>query len=239
MRGRDASATAAGTAALRVPATTPESGGRGSRSGWRRGACKILPVAGHEVDSADAALLQALASRIKLAESGCVTADEALSFLRFRARHLCVQFFHSPLRPRYEAELKEMAAEAISIRRDDGLWSAGLLDKDSYPLPEVSGSAFITFALAWGVNEKILDKKTYEPAVEKAWGSMLTHVYADGRLSCIQPVGGSPGPYMETSSYTSATGRRIFLSSSAAINGSTARRSPIIPSASATVVRMP
>ena len=120
---------------------------------------------------------------------------------------------NSPLRPKYEAQLKEMAAEAISIRRDDGLWSAGLLDKDSYPLPEVSGSAFITYALAWGVNEKILDKKTYWPAVEKAWGSMLTHVYADGRLGSIQPVGGSPGPYTETSSYNYGVGAWLLAGS--------------------------
>jgi len=120
---------------------------------------------------------------------------------------------NSSLRPKYEAELKEMAAEAISIRRDDGLWSAGLLDKDSYTLPEVSGSAFITFALAWGVNEKILDKKTYWPAVEKAWGTMLTHVYADGRLGSIQPVGGSPGPYTETSSYNYGVGAWLLAGS--------------------------
>jgi rhamnogalacturonyl hydrolase YesR len=120
---------------------------------------------------------------------------------------------NSSLRPKYEAELKEMAAEAISIRRDDGLWSAGLLDKDSYTLPEVSGSAFITYALAWGVNEKILDKKTYWPAVERAWGSMLTHVYANGRLGSIQPVGGSPGPYTETSSYNYGVGAWLLAGS--------------------------
>jgi rhamnogalacturonyl hydrolase YesR len=119
----------------------------------------------------------------------------------------------SPLRPKYEAQLKEMAAEALTIRRDDGLWSAGLLDKDSYTLPEVSGSAFITYALAYGVNEKILDKKTYWPAVEKAWGSMLTHVYADGRLGSIQPVGGSPGPYTETSSYNFGVGAWLLAGS--------------------------
>jgi len=119
----------------------------------------------------------------------------------------------SPLRPKYEAQLKDMAAEAISIRRDDGLWSAGLLDNADYALPEVSGSAFVTYALAYGVNEKILDKKTYWPVVEKAWGSMLTHVYADGRLGAIQPVGAAPGAYTETSSHNYGVGAWLLAGS--------------------------
>lgn len=67
----------------------------------------------------------------------------------------------SPLRPRYIALLKDMAAEMLSIQGSDGLWRPGLLEADSYPLPEVSGSAFITFAIVYGVNEKILDEKAY------------------------------------------------------------------------------
>jgi len=120
---------------------------------------------------------------------------------------------NSPLRPKYVSLLKEMAAEALAIQSKDGLWRPGLLDADSYPLPEVSGSAFITFALAYGVNEKILDRKTYWPAVEKAWAGMLTHVYADGRLGCIQPVGAAPGAYVETSSYVYGVGAYLLAGS--------------------------
>ena len=112
----------------------------------------------------------------------------------------------SPLRPKYIALLKEMSAEMLSIQGADGLWRPGLLDAASYPLPEVSGSAFITYAMAYGVNEGILDRATYWPAVEKAWAGMLTHVYADGRLGCIQPVGAAPGAYTETSSYVYGVG---------------------------------
>jgi rhamnogalacturonyl hydrolase YesR len=120
---------------------------------------------------------------------------------------------NSPLRPKYVALLKEMSAEALAIQSKDGLWRPGLLDADSYPLPEVSGSAFITYALAYGVNEKILDKKTYWPAVEKAWAGMLTHVYADGRLGAIQPVGAAPGAYTETSSYNYGVGAYLLAGS--------------------------
>jgi rhamnogalacturonyl hydrolase YesR len=119
----------------------------------------------------------------------------------------------SPLRPKYVALLKDMAAEMISIQGKDGLWRPGLLDADAYPLPEISGSAFVTYALAYGVNEGILDRATYGPAVEKAWAGMLTHVYADGRLGSIQPVGAAPGAYSETSSYVYGVGAYLLAGS--------------------------
>jgi rhamnogalacturonyl hydrolase YesR len=120
---------------------------------------------------------------------------------------------NSPLRPKYVVLLREMAAESLTIQGKDGLWRPGLLDADAYPLPEISGSAFITYALAYGVNEKILDKKTYGPAVEKAWAGMLTHVYADGRLGAIQPVGAAPGAYTETTSYNYGVGAFLLAGS--------------------------
>ena len=117
---------------------------------------------------------------------------------------------NSPLRPKYVALLKQMAAASLAIQGKDGLWRPGLLDADAYPLPEISGSAFITYAFAYGVNEKILDKKTYAPAIEKAWAGMLTHVYADGRLGAIQPVGAAPGAYTESSSYVYGVGAYLL-----------------------------
>jgi len=120
---------------------------------------------------------------------------------------------NSPLRPRFIALLRDMAAEMLSIQGSDGLWRPGLLDPGAYPLPEVSGSAFITYALAYGVNEGILDRATYWPAVEKAWAGLLTHVYADGRLGSIQPVGAAPGAYTETSSYVYGVGAYLLAGS--------------------------
>jgi unsaturated rhamnogalacturonyl hydrolase len=120
---------------------------------------------------------------------------------------------NSPLRPKFVALLKEMAAEMVSIQGKDGLWRPGLLDADSYPLPEVSGSAFITYALAYGVNEGILDRAKYWPAVQKAWAGMITHVYADGRLGSIQPVGAAPGAYTESSSYVYGVGAFLLAGS--------------------------
>jgi unsaturated rhamnogalacturonyl hydrolase len=120
---------------------------------------------------------------------------------------------NSPLRPKYIALFRDMAAEVVSIQGTDGLWRPGLLDADAYSLPEVSGSAFITYALAYGVNEGILDRAAYRPAIQKAWAGLLTHVYADGRLGSIQPVGGAPGPFTETSSYVYGVGAYLLAGS--------------------------
>src|SRR5712691_1301955 len=74
-----------------------------------------------------------------------------------------------PARSRYVEQFREMADAVIKLRGEDGLWRSGLLDPQAYALPEVSGSAFLTYALAWGVNRGVLDRKTYAPVVKKAW----------------------------------------------------------------------
>ena len=119
----------------------------------------------------------------------------------------------SPLRAKYVQRLQEMASSVIKVQGSDGLWRPGLLNADAYPLPEVSGSGFITYALAYGVNHHLLASATYTPAIRKGWAGMLKHVYADGRLGCIQPVGAAPAPLSETSSYVYGVGAFLLAGS--------------------------
>jgi rhamnogalacturonyl hydrolase YesR len=97
-----------------------------------------------------------------------------------------------PVRPFYEQLFKEMAAKIVSIQQTDGLWRASLLDPESYPGGEVSGSGFFCYALAWGINNKLLDKAIYKPAVEKAWIALNACVNEEGRIGWVQPVGADP-----------------------------------------------
>ncbi|MBK5195204.1 MAG: glycoside hydrolase family 88 protein [Proteiniphilum sp.] len=97
-----------------------------------------------------------------------------------------------PQRTFYENLFKEMAARIVSLQQEDGLWRASLLDPDSYPGGEVSGSGFFCYALAWGVNNKLLDKKTYLPAVKDAWVGLTRCVNDEGRVGWVQPIGGDP-----------------------------------------------
>lgn len=118
-----------------------------------------------------------------------------------------------PSRSRYVAQFKEMAEELASLQGADGLWRPGLLDADAYKLPENSGSAFYTYGFAWGINAGILDRKKYRPVVERAWKGLLAHVYEDGRLGCIQPIGAAPGAFTTQSSYVFGTGAFLLAGS--------------------------
>jgi unsaturated rhamnogalacturonyl hydrolase len=118
-----------------------------------------------------------------------------------------------PSRPKYVAQFREMAEKVAAIQSADGLWRSGLLDPAAYDLPEVSGSAFFTFAIAYGINEKILDRKTYLPVVQRSWKGMLGHVYADGRLGSIQPIDGQPGKFKPSASYVYGVGGFLMAGS--------------------------
>lgn len=97
-----------------------------------------------------------------------------------------------PQRPFYEKLYKDMSDRILGLQQEDGLWRASLLDPDSYPGGEVSGSGFLCYALAWGINNKLLDKKKYLPAVKKAWVSLAGCVNEEGRVGWVQPIGGDP-----------------------------------------------
>jgi len=118
-----------------------------------------------------------------------------------------------PSRQKYIDQYKAMAQRIASIQSKDGLWRTGLLDPDAYQLPEVSGSAFFTYSLAWGINHGILDPKVYEPVVERAWAGLLTHIYADGRLGSIQPIDAQPGQFKPSASYVYGVGGFLLAAS--------------------------
>jgi rhamnogalacturonyl hydrolase YesR len=118
-----------------------------------------------------------------------------------------------PSRGKYLAQYREMADRIASIQGKDGLWRSGLLDPDGYDLPEVSGSAFFTYSLAWGINHGMLDKAKFEPVVRRAWAGMVAHIYADGRLGSIQPIDGAPGRFKPSASYVYGVGGFLLAAS--------------------------
>ncbi len=108
---------------------------------------------------------------------------------------------------RYETQLRQMAAAVAALQDPkDGLWHSDMLDPEDYPQPEVSGSALMTFALAWGVNQGVLDRARYMPVIAKAWRGLVGQIYADGRLGNIQQTGAAPAHYLPSSSYNYGVG---------------------------------
>jgi hypothetical protein len=114
-----------------------------------------------------------------------------------------------PDRPRFEQLFKDMAGKILLLQQPDGMWRASLLDPDDYPMPEASGSAMFTYGLAWGVNQGLLDRAKYEPAVRKAWPALVGCVDADGKLTHIQPAGSQPVRFDADS--TQPYGGGVFL----------------------------
>jgi hypothetical protein len=102
-----------------------------------------------------------------------------------------------------------MATRIVTLQQPDGLWRVSLLDPADYPEKETSGSGFFTYALAWGVNQGLLDRAKFEPAVRKGWAALVECVGANGKLMHVQPVGSDPKKFAEDS--TAPYGVGAFL----------------------------
>lgn len=98
----------------------------------------------------------------------------------------------SPYRPFYRKLYCELASELVSLQGRDGFWYASLLDPGSYPSPETSATALITYALAYGINNELLDKEYYLSITEKAWDALVSSVDQEGKLGWVQPIGADP-----------------------------------------------
>jgi len=118
-----------------------------------------------------------------------------------------------PERQKFIDQFKDMAAKIASLQQPDGSWHASLLDPDSYPIKETSGTGFYCYALLWGLNHGILNKSQYLPVVKKAWIALVTCVQPDGMLGYVQPIGGSPDKVTEQSNEVYGTGAFLLAGS--------------------------
>ena len=119
-----------------------------------------------------------------------------------------------PTRGKFETQLRQMAAEIASLQdAKSGMWHSNLLDPAAYPAPETSGSALMTYALAWGVNHGVLSRAKYEPVIRRAWRGLVHQIYADGRLGNIQQTGAAPAYYRPSSSYNYGVGAFLLAGS--------------------------
>lgn len=118
-----------------------------------------------------------------------------------------------PARAMYVTQLQQMSAAVAKLQGPDGLWRSGMLDPADYDQPELSGSSLMTFGMAWGINNGILDRKEFTPVVTRAWDGMLKHIYADGRLGDIQQTGAAPARFKASSSFNYGVGGFLLAGS--------------------------
>ncbi|MBZ4192188.1 glycoside hydrolase family 88 protein [Niabella beijingensis] len=93
----------------------------------------------------------------------------------------------------YLQDFKDMAAALLPIQQPTGMWTASLHDAGHYGGREITGSSLFTYGFAWGIRKGILDRKTYLPAVLKAWNGMTKDaVRPNGSLGYVQGTGKEP-----------------------------------------------
>jgi len=118
-----------------------------------------------------------------------------------------------PDRSRYENLFREMAAKIVTLQQADGYWRTSLLDPQSLPLPETSGTAFYVYALAWVVDHGLIDRARYEPAIRRGWAAVVRAMHPDGMLGWVQRIGDQPGE-------TSASGTEVYAVGALLLAGS-------------------
>jgi unsaturated rhamnogalacturonyl hydrolase len=97
-----------------------------------------------------------------------------------------------PRRGFYITQYKDIIERVADLQQPDGLWRSSLLDPDAYPGGESSGSGFYVYAMAWGINNKVLERKKYIPIVKKAWSGLNGLAHQDGMVGWTQPIGADP-----------------------------------------------
>ncbi|MDP8999325.1 MAG: glycoside hydrolase family 88 protein [Myxococcota bacterium] len=121
-----------------------------------------------------------------------------------------------PRRPEYVKMLTTMAAALKPWQGADGLWRADITHPAAFANPETSGTGFMTFAMAWGINNAILDRATYLPVVKAGWQGLVGNVDAAGRLGFVQGVGAAPAAATPTSNAPYGVGAFLLAGSEVA-----------------------
>ena len=96
------------------------------------------------------------------------------------------------LRSFYITLYQDMIERLLELRDENGFWHASLLDPQSYPAPETSATAMITYAIGYGINNNLLDRDKYLPILLKSWNALLSIVDSNGRIGYVQPIGADP-----------------------------------------------
>lgn len=118
-----------------------------------------------------------------------------------------------PSRAKYEDIFRKMMTRLAQAQQSDGLWRPSVLDPETQPFKETSGTGLMAFAFASGINQGILDKKTFMPVVTKAWSALVDAVQPNGKLGWVQQIGDSPDNVSAEDTQIYATGAFLLTGS--------------------------
>lgn len=93
----------------------------------------------------------------------------------------------------YLQDYKDMLSALIPLQREDGFWNPSLQDPDHFGGKELTGTSLFVYGIAWGINNKMIDRRIYLPVVMKAWNALSKDcVHPDGKLGYVQSTGKEP-----------------------------------------------
>ena len=93
----------------------------------------------------------------------------------------------------YLTDYLNMCKALLPLQREDGFWNVSLKDPNHFGGKELTGTSLFTYGFAWGIIHGFLDKKTFMPAIVKAWNALVKDcVHPDGMLGYVQGTGKEP-----------------------------------------------
>jgi len=93
----------------------------------------------------------------------------------------------------YLNDYQTMCKALLPLQRTDGFWNVSLKDSTNFGGKELTGTSLFVYGFAFGINNGLLDKKMYKPAVVKAWNAMAKDcVHSNGFLGFVQGTGKEP-----------------------------------------------
>lgn len=96
-------------------------------------------------------------------------------------------------RQEYLADFTAMSEALKKCQRTDGFWNVSLHDPTHFGGKESTGTSLFVYGMAWGINNGVLDRKTYLPVVLKAWNALQKEaVHTNGFLGWVQGTGKEP-----------------------------------------------
>lgn len=113
---------------------------------------------------------------------------------------------NDPRRAYYIKHFVEMAHAIKALQKTDGTWSSSLLAHEKMTNKEASGTAFFTYAFAWGIKNDLLTHDEFWPSTTNAWQALTSFIHPSGMLGHVQQIGDKPGESAYDSSQIYGTG---------------------------------
>ena len=113
----------------------------------------------------------------------------------------------------YRQVFVNLSEELVKRQQPDGFWYPNLADPMDFGAKESSGTAFFIYGLAWGINNGILPREEFLPAVIKGWEGLVSVVSEEGKVQWGQLVSAGPYKILEEDSHEYVSGMFLLAAS--------------------------